>query len=66
MPNIARDDPRKLRDLAAWYRAYAERAAAPWVCEGRLRTADDLERYAALLDVGADGSAVLRSFFRPE
>jgi hypothetical protein len=50
MPNIPLDDPRKLRELAAWYRAYAERANTPWVCEGRLQTADDLERHATLLE----------------
>jgi len=50
MPNIALGDPRKLRELAAWYRDYAERANAPWVCEGRLQTAEDLERQAALLE----------------
>jgi hypothetical protein len=64
MSNVAPEDPRKLRALAAWYRAYAERAASPWVCEGRLQTADDLDRYAAALEAGADGNAMLRSFFR--
>lgn len=62
MPNLALEDPQKLRELAAWYRAYAERAAAPWVCEGRLQTAEDLDRYAALLEAGAEGSSTLRDF----
>jgi hypothetical protein len=60
MPHVLPENPHKLRKLAAWYRAYAERAAAPWVSEGRLRTADDLERHAAVLEAGADGAAVLR------
>ena len=33
MPNIPLENPQKLRELAAWYRAYAERANTPWVCE---------------------------------
>jgi hypothetical protein len=47
---IAPEDPQKLRKLAAWYRDYAERANAPWVCEGRLQTAEELERQAARLE----------------
>ena len=62
MPDIAAQDPSKLRELAAWYRTFAERAGAPWVCEARLQTADDLERYAALLETEADGGAVMRAF----
>ena len=52
MPIFALEDPGKLRELAAWYRAYAERANTPWVCEGRLQTAEDLEHQAALLEEG--------------
>lgn len=50
MANIPLEDPQKLRELAAWYRDFAERANTPWVCEGRLRTAADLVRRAALLE----------------
>lgn len=50
MPDIAVDNPQDLRELAAWYRDYAERASAPWVCEGRLRTAACLEHQAAMLE----------------
>ena len=60
MPQVVPQNPQKLRELAAWYREYAERAATPWVSEGRLQTADDLERYAALLEAGAKG-ALLQS-----
>jgi hypothetical protein len=66
MPDIAGHDSGKLRELAAWYRAFAERAGAPWVCEARLQTADDLEHYAALMETGADGSSVMRAFYRAE
>ena len=37
---------RKLRDLAAWYRACAERAANPAIWEARLLMADQLEAEA--------------------
>jgi hypothetical protein len=50
MPNIPLEDPAKLRELAAWYRDYAERANTPWVGEGRLQTAEELERRAARLE----------------
>jgi len=60
MPQVVPQHPQKLRELAAWYREYAGRAAAPWVSDGRLQTAADLERYAALLEAGAKG-ALLQS-----
>ena len=37
----------KLRELAAWYREFAERAGNPSIWESRLRMAEDLEREAA-------------------
>jgi hypothetical protein len=42
----------RLRKLAAWYRAFAERAGEPWIWEARLQTADELENAAALLEQG--------------
>ena len=39
----------KLRNLASWYREFAEKAAAPWIWEARVLRADDLEREADLL-----------------
>jgi hypothetical protein len=44
MPQVVPQNPQKLCELAAWYRECAERAATPWVNEGRLQTAADLER----------------------
>jgi len=44
------DEARKLRELAAWYREFAERAGAPWIWDARLRTADKLEKEAGLLE----------------
>ena len=41
---------RRLRDLAAWYRALAERAANPAIWESRLLMADDLEAEASRID----------------
>ena len=39
-------DPRKLRELAGWYRAFSERAGSPAIWEARLLTAHDLESEA--------------------
>jgi hypothetical protein len=39
-------EPAKLRELAAWYRGFAERAANSWIWEARLQTAEDLEAEA--------------------
>lgn len=36
-------NPDKLRELAAWYREFAERAGNPAIWEGRLRMAEDLD-----------------------
>jgi hypothetical protein len=45
MPD-AMPDVEKLRQLAAWYREFAERAGNPTIWESRLRTAEDLESEA--------------------
>jgi hypothetical protein len=36
----------RLRELAAWYREQAERAASPVIWDARLRTAEDLDAEA--------------------
>jgi len=46
----AMDEALKLRELAAWYREFAERAGDPWIWDARLKTADKLENEAALLE----------------
>ncbi len=43
-------DPFKLRELASWYREFAERAGNPVVWEARLRTAEELEQEAMRLE----------------
>jgi hypothetical protein len=43
-------DPCRLRELAAWYREFAERAGDPVIWEARLRTAAELEREADRLE----------------
>jgi hypothetical protein len=43
-------NPSKLRELASWYRDFAERAGEPAIWEGRLRTANKLEAEADLLE----------------
>ena len=40
----------KLRELASWYREFAERAGNPVIWEARLRTAQDLETEADHID----------------
>ena len=40
------DRAQELRELAAWYREFAERAGSPWIWEARLRRARELEREA--------------------
>ena len=44
------EDPRKLRELAGWYREFAERAGNPDIWHARLVTAKDLEREADRLE----------------
>ena len=43
-------DPEKLRELASWYREFAERAANPVIWESRLRMAEDLEEEAGRIE----------------
>jgi hypothetical protein len=45
------DEGQKLRALAAWYREFAERAGNPAIWDPRLRTAEDLAKEAAPLDM---------------
>jgi hypothetical protein len=40
----------RLRDLATWYREFAERTENPAIWDARLRTAEDLEREAEALE----------------
>jgi hypothetical protein len=42
--------PYPLRQLAAWYRDFADRAGNPAIWEARLRTAKDLEEEADRLE----------------
>lgn len=43
-------NPLKLRELACWYREFAERAGNPVIWEARLRTADDLDTEAERIE----------------
>lgn len=43
-------DPHRLRELASWYRTFAERTGNPTIWDARLRTAEDLEAEAARID----------------
>ncbi len=54
-------DPAKLRELASWYREFAERAGNPMIWECRLRTAEDLDVEAERierLDARSDAALV--------
>ena len=55
----AMDEPQKLRELAAWYREFAEKTGNPAIWEARLRMAEDLEREAADLEKGQVNAAAL-------
>jgi hypothetical protein len=46
----AMENPQKLRELAAWYREFAEKTANPSIWEARLRMAEDLEHEASRLE----------------
>ena len=41
---------RKLRELADWYRCFAERAGNPAIWDARLRTADDFDAEARRME----------------
>jgi hypothetical protein len=40
----------KLRELASWYREFAERTGNPTIWDARIRTAEDLEAEAKRLE----------------
>ncbi|HEX3864550.1 MAG TPA: hypothetical protein VHY35_22935 [Stellaceae bacterium] len=44
------ENPQKLRELASWYREFAERTGNPAIWEARLRMAEDLEQEALRLE----------------
>ena len=54
----AMDEPQKLRELAAWYREFAEKTGNPAIWEARLRMAEDLEREATELEKGQPSVAL--------
>jgi hypothetical protein len=50
-------DSSKLRELASWYRDFAERTANPMIWEARLHIAEDLEAEADRIEGSADACA---------
>jgi hypothetical protein len=50
-------DPSKLRELATWFRNFAERAGNPTIWQARLRTAEELEARADLVEHSQAGEA---------
>jgi hypothetical protein len=55
------DQAQKLRDLASWYREFAERAENPAIWHSRLRTAEDLEREAGNLESRRERSMLAKA-----
>jgi len=53
-------EPDKLRELASWYREFAERAGNPTIWEGRLRMAEDLDREAERIERNLAANSVER------
>jgi hypothetical protein len=49
-PTSVVDRAQKLRDLASWYRQFAERAGNSAIWDARLRTAEKLEEEANSLE----------------
>ncbi|HMD62772.1 MAG TPA: hypothetical protein VKF83_02200 [Stellaceae bacterium] len=49
---------RRLRELAYWYREFADRAGNPAIWEARLRTATELEREADRLEETSGGDGI--------
>jgi hypothetical protein len=47
---IIMQNPKKLRELACWYREFAERAGNPVIWEARLHTAADLDSEAERIE----------------
>jgi hypothetical protein len=48
-----REEPRRLRQLAQWFREFAERTGNPAIWDARLRRADEFEREADRLEQAA-------------
>lgn len=44
------DDPNRLRELARWYREFAEKAGSPVIWDFRLRRADSLDAEAERIE----------------
>lgn len=44
------DQTERLRELASWYREFAERTGNPAIWDVRIRTAEDLEAEATRLE----------------
>ena len=59
--SLSDDDPstrvQRLRELAAWYRAFAERAGNPAIWDARLHTAEDLDAEASRIEQRASAQS---------
>lgn len=59
-----RAEARRLREMAAWYRALADRAGNPMIWDARLRTAEDLEAEADRSERRDQMAAFQRSYIK--
>jgi hypothetical protein len=55
------EDPGKLRELAAWYREFADRAGNSAIWDARLRTAEDLEAEANRIEHAREPTASIQA-----
>ncbi len=55
------ENPDKLRELAAWYREFAERAGNSAIWDARLRTAENLEAEADRIEQVGPSTASIRA-----
>ncbi len=56
----------KLRELASWYRGYAERTENPVIWDARIRTADDLDAEADRIEGRRAGGEPASALKKPD
>ena len=56
------ENPQRLRELAEWYREFADKAASAAIWESRLLTADDFDREAVRMETVEAREKSARSF----
>jgi len=62
---MAEEHPDRLRELASWYREFAERAGNPTIWESRLRTAEDLDAAAERMERNLAAEPLVTASYLP-